>query len=90
MRKKRKVWYEVTDTGRDVSLWWCRGEWREFESGKMSGASSHKSCRNLDNAFKACKKINLLGGKGLILQWTRRNGKRALREMWETGFLPWS
>lgn len=90
MRRKRKVHYEVTDTGKESSLWWCRGKWCEFEQGKMAGASSHKSYRTLDKAFRACQKINRLGGKGLIFQWTRRNGKRVLKEMWETGFLPWS
>ena len=79
MRRKRKVWYTVSDDN-SPSLWWQGSKLTRDLDGK--GGSSHKTCYTMLSAVRAANKIDILGGKGMITQFVIRKGKRYCRDMW--------
>ena len=79
MKRKRKVWYEVSDDN-FPPLWWQGSKLTRDLDGKS--VSSHKTCYTMSSAMRAATKIDMLGGKGMITQCTIKKGKRYCRDMW--------
>lgn len=90
MRKRYKIMYWVQDTGRQTSIWYVDGKGWVNNPGQGSGARSNvKQCHTQREAMRHCRRINLLGGRGLIERHARHKGRRTTRKMWFRDFPPW-
>jgi hypothetical protein len=82
MRRKHKLFYEVTDwSNHSGYYWWCHKQWtNDSNLSKKYGASSNKDCRTFRQACRHAGKLTRLGRDALIVQYMWRKGHRYCRE----------